>query len=279
MTTNPHTAHGWFTLIRAAILTLVGFGIPAVASTFFFPFSLAIHGAYLGILWIGSMFQRASGAIHSSAPSWSRWLRWALLGGLPTGVVMGVTSYITTELMPIPLFWLVPHVALLAAWAVAYVRCGPSRVVAWGVALALAIPSCGVVLIPHRWTRAVQIVLASLVIGQIYAAKFEIFDLPLGLAIGCHLWLAAITGWSCFSAAVEDAPPDDRMLEFVLAVLVGSLACSFAMAFLAPVAFELAWEYPIAIVASVLIRFWACPRKPVGNEVNELSTSIQAATP
>jgi hypothetical protein len=124
----------------------------------------------------------------------------------------------------------------------------------------------------------VQVVLGSLIIGQMYATQLESFDPPVLLTIAGHLWLAAITGWGCFGAAVKDAPADDRMLEFVLAVLLGSFVCSFAWVILAPIVFAMfPWEYPMAIVAAVLIRFWPRPASSNAAELGELSTSIQSA--
>jgi len=40
--------------------------------------------------------------------SWARRIRWVLLAAVPSSLMLGVTSYVSTDLSPFPLVWIVP---------------------------------------------------------------------------------------------------------------------------------------------------------------------------
>jgi SAM-dependent methyltransferase len=44
----------------------------------------------------------------ASAPSAARWLRWIALAFVPSSLMLGVTTYVTTDVAAIPLLWVIP---------------------------------------------------------------------------------------------------------------------------------------------------------------------------
>jgi hypothetical protein len=52
---------------------------------------------------------------------WRR-LRWIALAAVPSSFMLGITSHITTDLSPVPLFWLVPLTLYLLSFILVYMR-------------------------------------------------------------------------------------------------------------------------------------------------------------
>src|SRR5262249_9617077 len=48
------------------------------------------------------------GREQNSAPSSLRILKWVALAALPSSLLMGVTTHLTTDIAPVPLLWVVP---------------------------------------------------------------------------------------------------------------------------------------------------------------------------
>ena len=51
-----------------------------------------------------------------------RRLRWALLAFVPSSLVMGVTTYVTTDLVAVPLLWVVPLALYLLSFVIVFAR-------------------------------------------------------------------------------------------------------------------------------------------------------------
>ncbi len=59
----------------------------------------------------------------SDAPvTWFRRTRWILLAAVPSSLMLGVTSYISTDLSPFPLIWIVPLALYLLSFILVYLR-------------------------------------------------------------------------------------------------------------------------------------------------------------
>src|SRR4051812_41626612 len=56
----------------------------------------------------------------SEAISWRRRLRWLALAAIPSSLMLGVTTYISAEIAPVPLIWIVPLAMYLATLVVAF---------------------------------------------------------------------------------------------------------------------------------------------------------------
>lgn len=271
-------------------MTLGGVGVGALSfgptsqNSIFFGFA----AFYLVVIGVGILIQNRTrfGEALSPAPSPWRRIRWVLLAGLPVVQAMGATLYITTELSPIPLLWIVPPASLLLAWVVAFCRVfkGWKQPFTWVIQVApvagafllllvillesreqnpagremallvggfIAIISIAV-LMPIRFTLIAQPVLGIVILWQMYGEWSFHF---VRWAMAAHLGLVAITCRGCQGDAVNDAPGADRMMGFVLCVLTGFFGGIVAYRFLAPIVFPTEpIEYPIAIVSAFLIR-------------------------
>src|SRR5262249_43244545 len=64
----------------------------------------------------------------TAAVDWGRRLRWVLLAFVPSSLMLGVTSYVSVDLSPFPLLWVIPlalyllsFILVFAKWPVPYV--------------------------------------------------------------------------------------------------------------------------------------------------------------
>ena len=71
--------------------------------------------------------------------AWRRRLRWVLLAFVPSSLVLGVTTYITTDLAAVPLLWVIPLSLYLLSFVVVFAR----RRVIPGVARGACAAGCG----------------------------------------------------------------------------------------------------------------------------------------
>src|SRR5208282_5554055 len=52
----------------------------------------------------------------------ARYLRWIILVFIPSSWLLGVTTYLTTDLAPIPLLWIIPLALYLLSFILAFAR-------------------------------------------------------------------------------------------------------------------------------------------------------------
>jgi hypothetical protein len=172
-----------------------------------------------------------SGSSLRTPRSALRTLRWVALAALPSSLLMGVTTHLSTDLAPVPLLWVVPLALYLVSFVVVFARWpGPARRVAGRVTPML-----------------VLFVVVTLLTGA---------GEPLGLIVGLHL--AAFLGVClvCHGELARDRPPPDQLTAFYFWMSVGGVLGGAANALLAPVVFHRLGmvEYPLALTLAGLVR-------------------------
>ena len=147
---------------------------------------------------------------------------------MPSSLTLGVTSYVTTDLAPIPLWWVVPLSLYLLSFILTFSR--------------------KQVLSRHWMSRLLPAaaVLAALTMfqGKILLARFVLFDL-------LTLFFAAMV---CHGAFARDRPSTGRLTEFYLWLSIGGALGGVFNAIIAPLIFDRLIEYPLMIVLACLLR-------------------------
>src|SRR5262249_25277162 len=69
-------------------------------------FGVAILAA--GLVASGARGKEVAAAPSGPAPTWRRRALWVLLAFVPSCAVLGVTQYVTAEIAPVPLLWVIP---------------------------------------------------------------------------------------------------------------------------------------------------------------------------
>jgi SAM-dependent methyltransferase len=178
----------------------------------------------------------ASEAAAGPATSWTQRLAWIALAAIPSSLMLGVTTHITTDVASAPFLWVVPLALYLATFIIAF---SEKPLISPRVALLLqaaAVVACAVML-PFR------------------SANF-----PLQLFI--HLACFFLTALMCHQALVARRPAPARLTEFYLWMSFGGVVGGSFNAFLAPVLFNNVWEYPLVLALACLARPGFGPVEP-----------------
>jgi hypothetical protein len=162
---------------------------------------------------------------------------WVALAFVPSSLLLGVTTFITTDLTPAPLFWVLPLALYLLSFTLVFAK---RR------------------LLRHAWMVAAQptVLAATVIVLQ----RTEHMGKP-AFAIPLHLTMLFVTAMVCHGELARRRPPVRHLTEFYLWISVGGALGGVFNVLVAPVSFSRLWEYPLAIVAACLLRPW--PRGPV----------------
>ena len=176
----------------------------------------------------------------ASAPlPWSRRLTWLALAAVPSSLMLGTTTYLTRDLSPVPLLWVVP----LALYLVTLI-----------VAFAPGVRTDRLVLWSRRLLPGIAILVAyTLATGA---------QRPLFVLAALHLLGLVVAGLLCHARLAADRPPAERLTEYYLWVALGGALGGAFNALVAPVAFPGLVEYPLALVAACLLRPAPPKRRP-----------------
>ena len=163
--------------------------------------------------------------------SWSRRLKWLTLAFVPSSLMLGVTTYLSTDLTPVPLLWVVPLSIYLLTFILQFSR-RQANIRVWGRYL-LPLLTLPVVL--------------SLACG---------INQPLWFFIPAHLALFFAASMVCHGQLANDRPSSQHVTEFYLWLSVGGALGGLFNAILAPLLFSGVVEYPLMIVLACLMRPW-----------------------
>ncbi len=169
-----------------------------------------------------------------------RW-RWVLLAFVPCSLMLSVTTYVTSEVAPIPLLWVIPLGIYLMTFILVFAK---RRI------------------IPHRWMlRALPfavLLLVELLVKPLTGQAFESPAWPMAL----HFSGLFIIAMACHGELANDRPSAAHLTEFYLWISVGGVLGGIFNALLAPVIFSTVLEYPVTLVLACLLMPRRDPRHP-----------------
>jgi hypothetical protein len=183
---------------------------------------------------VGNVVAPAAGlAASCSRTDWKTILRWVLLAAVPSGMMLAITTYLTTDITPVPLLWVIPLGLYLLSFVFAFAR-HPR-------------PS-------HRfWVRCQPLFLTAVVLLLFWgSARIAPFIIPF------HLIAFFVTAMVCHGELVRTRPPVAGMTAFYLWMSVGGALGGVFCAIVAPMVFKGIGEYPWLIVGACALR----PRLP-----------------
>jgi hypothetical protein len=162
-------------------------------------------------------------------PSLWRGLWWAGLAFVPSSMMLGVTSFLTTDLAPMPLLWVIPLGLYLASFVAVFAPAGePAGAHRFAVA---AFPSAVLALL--------------LLLGADVRS-------PFGMVMLVHLAVFALVALVCHGRLAGDRPHPRHLTGFYLWIALGGALGGVFNALVAPVAFNALTEYPLVLVAACL---------------------------
>ncbi|MGH6909408.1 MAG: spermidine synthase [Phenylobacterium sp.] len=155
-------------------------------------------------------------------------LVWILLAALPSSLMLGTTTYISTDVAAAPLLWVVPLALYLLTFIVAFQAAPMISARAARLGQGLLVPICLASMVGRDFGWIVVLIL--------HASAF-FFS-----ALVCHQALAA------------RRPEPRHLTEFYLYLSLGGVLGGAATALLAPVVFNYVLEYPLVLVLAALAR-------------------------
>lgn len=186
--------------------------------------------ACIFVLWKSSRTEPL-GIEKKSLPPFSirRRLYWILLAFIPSSLLFGVTTYVTTEIAPTPLLWTIPLALYLVTFILAFARKN---------------------LLPEQLASTALAGLALLLTLALVAKATE----PTAVIVLLHLCFLFVAGMVCHNKLATDRPDASRLPEFYLCVAIGGMLGGLFNTLIAPTIFRTIVEYPLAIVLACLIR-------------------------
>jgi hypothetical protein len=164
---------------------------------------------------------------------WRR-LRWVLLAAAPSSLMLGAITYISTDLSPIPLFWVLPLALYLLTFILVFAR--------------YPVPWTGD---PHKVMLVVQpflVLILCLIILHVIGVS------PIWLSTSLTLLAFFMTAMMCHGELARDRPSPRHLTEFFLWMSVGGMLGGMFNGLVAPVVFTGVAEYPLALVLACLLR-------------------------
>jgi SAM-dependent methyltransferase len=189
-------------------------------------------------------------------PTWPQRLRWVGIAFIPSSLMLGVTSFLSVDLAPIPLLWVVPLALYLLSFVVAFSPGARSTAL----------------------VEAAGYVLPVAVVGLAIGVGFE-DRTPLWWIVALHLGVFFLAAVACHGRLAATRPAAEHLTGFYAWLAVGGALGAVFNALVAPNVFDWLTEYPIALVlACFAVPAWRLPeRLKLGGTDRRLDLAIPLA--
>lgn len=177
----------------------------------------------------------ATEAVESSPPppDGRTMLHWTALAAVPSGLMLATSLYLTTDIVAMPLLWVLPLGLYLLSFSLAFaVGRRPAELCVLIAPIILLIGAC---------------------IAFTGGVKFPVF-VALGILV-----VLFVTAVALHARLYELRPAPVHLTRFYLIMSVGGMVGGLFCALLAPLIFDWTYEYPILLVAAALL---LPPREP-----------------
>ncbi len=161
-------------------------------------------------------------------------LHWVALAFVPSSLMLGVTSYFTTDIAPVPMLWVIPLGIYLLTFILAFGRIPPGVYRPLRAALPALLLLLALVMVTE-WTTAAR---------YLGAMKFLI---PL------HLGVFFVTALVLHGQLAQERPAPHFLTDYFFWVSLGGVLGGIFNALVAPRIFPSTWEYPISLVLALLL--------------------------
>ncbi|MEO7682688.1 MAG: hypothetical protein ABIU86_02025, partial [Gemmatimonadaceae bacterium] len=154
--------------------------------------------------------------------------QWVLYSAVPASLLVGVTTFISTDVAPVPLLWVLPLSIYLLTFVFVFATHPPVR----------------------HWlmTRVEPHVLVIISIPIFWGLRLS------GLiGIVAHLIVLYVVAMVCHGELARRRPPPAQLTEFFVWVAAGGLIGGVFNAFVAPIAFNGVYEYPTVLALAAML--------------------------
>jgi hypothetical protein len=167
----------------------------------------------------------------TGAVTWKRVLRWVALAFVPSSLMLGATTYITTDIAAIPLLWVAPLAFYLLSFILVF-----SRLLGW-------VHKSMVLVMPLLVLLLLFFMLSGLQIGKHWIVW----------SIGMHLATLFVVAMVCHGELARDRPAAKDLTGYFLWMSVGGVLGGLFNGLVAPLLFTGIVEYELAIMLACFL--------------------------
>ncbi|HAE39817.1 MAG TPA: hypothetical protein DCG57_14495, partial [Candidatus Riflebacteria bacterium] len=150
--------------------------------------------------------------------------RWVVAAFIPSSLLLGSTLFITTDLAPVPLLWIIPLMIFLLTFVIAFSQYN--------------LPS---------WLREKLAIAAVLIFTIFYCINLKLY-LPITMLV--HLMVFFMICLYCHSYLASSKPAIKHLTSFYTWISVGGMLGGIFNTLIAPQLFATYTEYPLMIYAA-----------------------------
>lgn len=159
-------------------------------------------------------------------------LKWIALSAIPSSLMLGVTTYITTDIASVPMLWVIPLALYLATFIIVFAN----RTLLSNNTIH-ALSGFGVILI------------------LIEAQGFKTINISPLAAVCLHIIVFFLATLSCHKELADSKPSAKSLTEFYFYMSLGGVIGGFVNAIIAPVFLKIPFEYPLVLVLAMTARY------------------------
>ncbi|MBZ0157622.1 MAG: fused MFS/spermidine synthase [Alphaproteobacteria bacterium] len=183
-----------------------------------------------------------------SSPPVGQRIRWVTLSFVPSSLMLGVTTFLSTDIAAIPLFWVIPLALYLLSFIIVF----------------------------SRVTYHVHRVMLHLFPAALVALLFinsPVTRPTTGVSFLCNLGTFFLAAMVCHGELARSRPPTRHLTGFYLWMALGGVLGGVFNAVAAPLVFTSIAEYPLVLVFSAFL----LPRPGAGKQRMRSSNSLLEA--
>ncbi len=161
-------------------------------------------------------------------PTYTERGRWILLAFVPSSLMLGVTTFLSTDVAAIPLFWVIPLSLYLLSFIIVFAR----------------VPA---------WVHTNAVVLFPFAITGLIVMNFADIDVPKWVSFILHLVNFFLCCMVCHGEIARTRPATKHLTGFYLWISVGGMLGGVFNSLVAPVVFTTVFEYPLVLILGAIL--------------------------
>lgn len=184
------------------------------------------------VVWRRRLDRTAEPApLQKSAPiAWKEKGLLVLLAAAPSSLMLGVTSHLSTDVASAPFLWVIPLALYLLTFVIAFQN--------------------------RPWIAVSNTLIIQAAVGAVCVLLVAFRSANWGMAFAINIVAFFFTALMCHQLLAARRPAPDRLTEFYLLMSLGGVVGGAFTALVAPVIFNMVWEYPLVLVLVGLLRPW-----------------------
>jgi hypothetical protein len=171
----------------------------------------------------------SSNVDNAAGPTRGQRMRWVALAFVPSSLMLGVTTTLTTDIPAIPLLWVIPLAVYLLSFILVFAR-KP--------------------ILTHKSTVQWLPLLILAVTMSIVSKAAP----PVWLLVLLDLLTLFVAAMVCHGELANSRPPTKHLTEFYMWMSVGGVLGGLFNALVAPLVFNTVAEFPLVLVLAALLR-------------------------